>query len=251
MTTETTAAAPAAAPAPAAAAPSVAGDLLGNAAPAPAPAATTEAQPANPGANGANPGAQPDGATETAIKLPGKDATPEDWAAFYKSIGAPETADAYKLPVPEGDDGAFAKTAAEWFKDAGVLPQQAEKLAGKWNEFVASQQQAAQQAEAQQIAALHAKNTAEKQELTNEWGQRATENLEFAKRAAQQFFPKDNAAQVITAIEGVLGYKATIQMLHAIGKGLGEHDATAGMGAQTGGAAQKSLAERMFKNSPN
>lgn len=235
--------------------PASAADLLGTAAPAPAAApeapVTTGAQPVTTGADGANPGAQPEATTEPAIKLPGKDATPDDWAAFYKSIGAPDSAEAYKLPVPEGDDGVFAKQAAEWFKDSGVLPQQAEKLAGKWNEFVSAQIAESEKAEADRITALNAKNIAEKQDLTNEWGAKATENIEFAKRAAVQFFPKENAAGVISAIESVLGYKATIQMLHNIGKGLGEHDATAGMGAQTGGQPAKSLAERMFKNMPN
>jgi hypothetical protein len=257
MTTVDPGVAPAAAtPAPAAAAPaagaSVAADLLGGSpAPAPGAAAPAAAPGAAPAADGQLTGeAKPEG--EQALKLPGKDATPEDWAVFYKSIGAPETADAYKLPVPEGDDGVFAKTASEWFKEAGVLPRQAEALAGKWNEYVASQMQSFEKAEADRIAALHAKNTAEKQDLMNEWGQRATENMEFAKRAVSQFLPKEKAADVIGALEGVLGYKGAIQFLHGIGKGLGEHDATVGMGQSAGqGGVQKSLAERMFPNMPN
>ena len=227
--------------------PTSAADLLGDPAPAAAPAAPAAADPAPAPAPAAEPGA----AEPAALKLPANDASPEDWAAFYKSIGAPDSADAYKLPVPEGDTGEFAKTASEWFKDAGVLPQQAEKLAGKWNEFVAAQQQAEAAAETARIQALHAKNLAEKDELANEWGQRATENVEFARRAAKQFFPAEQATNVIAAIEGVLGYKETIKFLHGIGKGLGEHDATAGLGGQTGGQPAKSLAERMFKNMPN
>lgn len=228
-----------AAPAPAPAAPNAAAELLGGA-PAPAPAPGAPA-PADPNAAG-----------EAALKLPGKDATPEQWAEFYKVIGAPEKAEDYKLPVPEGDDGAFAKTAAEWFKDAGILPQQAEKLAGKWNEFVASQQQAADNAETDRLAALHAKNTEEQADLRNEWGQQHAANMEFARRAATQFFPKEQAGAVIEAMESVLGYKATIQALHRIGQGLGEHDATAGLGgAGNGGAGEKSLAQRMYPNMPN
>ncbi|MFY8121324.1 MAG: hypothetical protein ACOVK7_08045, partial [Burkholderiaceae bacterium] len=140
--------------------------MLGGApAPSAAPAPTPNAPAPAPGAP------DPNAAGEQGLKLPGKDATPEQWAEFYKAIGAPEKAEDYKLPVPEGDDGAFAKTASEWFKDAGILPQQAEKLAGKWNEFVASQQQAADKVEADRVAALHAKNTAEQADLRNEWGQ--------------------------------------------------------------------------------
>lgn len=184
--------------------------------------------------------------------MPGKDAKPEEWAAFYKKLGAPEKAEDYKLPVPEGDDGAFAKEAANWFKDAGILPQQAEKLAAKWNEFQAAQVQAADKAEADRMAALHAKNTAEQADLKNEWGQNHAANLEFARRAATQFFPKEQAGPVISAIESVLGYKGTIQMLHRIGQGLAEHDGTVGMGANgQPGAGEKSLAERMYPNMPN
>lgn len=244
MTTTATDAPAAGAPAPVAApaAPNAAADLLGG---APAPSAEPAPAPA-PGAPDLN------AAGEQGLKLPGKDATPEQWAEFYKAIGAPEKAEDYKLPVPEGDTGEFAKTAAEWFKDAGILPQQAEKLAGKWNEFVASQQQSADKAEADRVAALHAKNTAEQADLRNEWGQSHTANMEFARRAATQFFPSEQAGAVITAMEGVLGYKATIQMLHKIGQGLGEHDATAGLGgAGNKGAGEKSLAERMYPNMPN
>ena len=52
------------------------------------------------------------------------------------------------------------------------------------------------------------------------------------------------AGDVIAAIESKLGYKATIQFLHGIGKGLGEHDA-AGMGANNS-APPKTLAERLY-----
>ncbi len=243
MTTEATpapTAEPAAAPAPA---PSAATALLGDQ-PAAAPTAAPDAAPAP-----AAPEAKPDEAP--AVKLPGKDATPEQWAEFYKAIGAPEKAEDYKLPVPEGDDGAFAKTAAEWFKDAGVLPQQAEKLATAWNQFAEAQMAALDKQEADRVAALHAKNTAEAAELKNEWGQRFDENQEFARRAVRQFLPKENAAAVITALENAIGYKATIQMLHSIGKGLGEHDATPGLGAATGGIPSKSLAERLYPNMPS
>ena len=182
--------------------------------------------------------------------MPGKDAKPEDWAAFYKQLGAPEKAEDYKLPVPDGDDGAFAKQASEWFKDAGILPQQAEKLTGAWNQFVAQQQQVADKAEADRATALHAKNTAEKADLRNEWGAAHTANMEFARRAATQFFPQDKAADVIASMENVLGYKGTIQALHRIGQGLAEHDAV-GLRQGAGSGGEKSLAERMYPSMPN
>ena len=208
-----TAAAPAA-PAPAAPLSAVS-TLVGDTAPAPA-AAAPAATPAP---------AEPPKAEEPALKLPGKDAPPEAWAEFYKQIGAPESAEAYELPVPEGDNGEFAKTAASWFKDAGLLPQQAQALAAKWNEFSTAQQQAAQQAEAARVQALDTKNRAEEAALRTEWGQQHEANMELAKRAARQFLPADKSGDVITALEDRLGYSETIKLLHNIGKGLGEHDA--------------------------
>jgi hypothetical protein len=198
------------------------------AAPAAAPAA------AAPAAAAATPPAgDPAAAETTALTLPGKDASPEQWAEFYKQIGAPDTPEAYELPVPDGEDGAFAKTAASWFKDAGLLPQQAQALASKWNEFATAQSQAQAEAETQRIAQLDQKNKTEEATLKNEWGQNHEANMELARRAVRQFIPSEKAGDVISALEDRLGYAETIKLMHSIGRGLGEHDAP-GLGrAQT------------------
>jgi len=227
--------------APTSAAAALAGDPAAAPAAAPAPAGDPAAAPA-PGTDAPAPEAKADEAP--ALKIPGKDATPEDWAAFYKSIGAPESADAYELPVPEGEDTGFAKTAAEWFKDAGLLPQQAQALAGKWNEFVAAQKQAVATAESERIKALDSRNKAEESSLKNEWGSEHEANMELARRAVRQFMPQGKAADVITAIEDKLGYAETMKLMHAIGKGLGEHDAP-GLGQGNQGA-RKSAAEILY-----
>lgn len=179
-----------------------------------------------------------------AVKLPGKDATPEQWSEFYKQIGAPDKAEAYELPLPEGDSGEFAKTASEWFKEAGLLPQQAKALATRWNEFTLAQQKAYEVSEQARIQALDAKNKEEDASLRTEWGQKHDGNLELARRAARQFFPKDKVSDVVTALEDKLGYAETIKLLHNIGKGLAEHDAP-GLGQQTGGG-RKSIAEVLY-----
>lgn len=180
-----------------------------------------------------------------ALTMPGKDATPEQWAEFYGKIGRPETPDAYELPLPEGDDGAFAKEMAPILHKHGITAEQAKGLAGDWNAMVAAQQQQVEAAEAAAAKAQHVKNTAEAAALKTEWGQQFDANMHHAKQAVQQFLPKDQAADVITALESKLGYKATIEFLHNIGKGLAEHDA-AGMGANNAGTPQKSLAERLY-----
>lgn len=218
----------------------------------PAPATETQApaaeQQPTTEQNAQQPQAQqaPAATESEAVTMPGKDATPEQWAEFYAKL-RPESPDAYELPIPEGDDGAFAKQAAEWLHDSGLSKEQAGKLAGKWNEFVSAQQQA-QQAEAEaQAQEQHAKNMAEQGELQKEWGQQFDANMHQARMAVQQFLPKEQAGDIIGAIESKIGYKATIQFLQNIGMRLGEHDA-AGLGQNTSGAQQKSLAQRMYPN---
>lgn len=163
------------------------------------------------------------------LKVPGKDATPEEWAEFYAQLGRPEDPDGYELPVPEGDDGSFAKEMAPLLHKHGLSAEQAKGLAEDWNAYVASKQAEVQKAEDQRIAALHAKNTQEAKELETEWGTNHEANMHFAKQSVKQFFPKEKAGHVVAAIESVLGYKGAIQFLHNIGKNLGESDA-AGLG---------------------
>jgi hypothetical protein len=224
--------------------------LAGDPAATPPAAAPAPAAPAAPAAAPAAPVVASDATTaptEPVVKLPGKDAQPEAWAEFYKQIGAPDKAEAYELPVPEGQDGEFAKTAATWFKDAGLLPQQAQALAGKWNEFAAAQAAAAEAAETQRIAQLEQRNKAEEASLKTEWGQSHDANLELARRAVRQFIPSEKAADVVSALEDKLGYAETIKLMHAIGKGLGEHDAP-GLGREPA-TGRKSAAEILYGGS--
>lgn len=182
--------------------------------------------------------------TPAPLVMPGKDATPEQWAEFYSAIGRPETPDAYDLPVPEGDDGAFAKQMAPVLHKHGVTAAQAKGLAEDWNAMVQAQTTAAAEAADAEAQAMDTRNKAEAAALQNEWGQQHDANMHFAKLAAKQFLPAEKAGDVIAAIESKIGYKATIQFLHSIGKGLGEHDA-AGMG-QPAAQGRKSAAEILY-----
>ena len=231
----------AAAPAPAAAAAptpvNVATALMGE----PAAAAAGAAPAAAVGDPAADPAAP---AVPAALTMPSKDATPEEWSAFYAQIGRPETPEGYELPLPEGDSGEFAKQMAPILHKHGVSAEQAKGLAADWNAMVAAQVAEMDAADAAHATAMNSKNTAEAADLKNEWGQAHDANMHFAKLAVQQFMPAEKAGDVIAAIESTLGYKATIQFLHGIGKGLGEHDA-AGMGANNSAPA-KTLAERLY-----
>lgn len=183
-----------------------------------------------------------------AVKKPGKDATPEEWAEFYKSIGAPETADAYEIALPDGDAAENAALIQTMFKEANILPEQAAKLLEFRNKIFGEQTAAAAAAEQARITALDTKNKAEVAELTNEWGASATANFEMARRGVQQFIPGDQARHdaVIGAMEQAIGTKAAIKFFHDIGKSIGEHDA-AGLGANNGGTpAPKSHADVLY-----
>lgn len=97
------------------------------------------------------------------LVLPKDDSDADGWKALNSKLGVPESADGYKLPMPEGVDDGFAKTAAKWFHEAGVRPAAASKIAEQWNTFVAEQVKLGEQAD---------KAESEKQmaALEKEWG---------------------------------------------------------------------------------
>jgi len=84
------------------------------------------------------------------IPLPGKDAKPEDWNAFYNSIGRPEKPDGYKMPenLPDGvalDDSIISKFREHAHKQgltanqfASAVRFQAEMVAAAQAEMVAA-----------------------------------------------------------------------------------------------------------------
>jgi hypothetical protein len=183
-----------------------------------------------------------------AVKRPGKDATPEEWAEFYKAIGAPDSAEAYEVTLPDGDSPENAALIQTLFKEANILPEQAAKLLEIRNKIFSEQTAAAQKSEADRITALDSKNKAEAADLTNEWGTQSTANMELARRGVTQFIAGDQAKQmqVISSMESVLGYKETMKFWQNIGKSIGEHDA-AGLGANNGGNGVKpSTAELLY-----
>lgn len=155
-----------------------------------------------------------------AIVPPKDDASPEDFAAFYNKLGRPETADGYKLPVPDGDSGDFAKTASTWFHEAGLNSKQAEVLAGKWNEFqstIADQQQEemAQKAEI------------DIQDLKKTWGDKFEANSELARRAIRESGLTSEEGQ---AIERAIGVKKAAEVFATLGKQFAEAPMKGGEG---------------------
>lgn len=134
------------------------------------------------------------------VMLPKDENDAEGWKALSAKLGVPEKPDDYKLPMPEGVDDGFAKTAAQWFHETGVPPRQAKAIAEKWNGWVASQVQAGEEAE-------KAESAKQMGALEKEWGNEFAPKRELAQRGyrdfAKQFGLDDKAA--LERAESVLG----------------------------------------------
>ena len=164
--------------------------------------------------------------------------------AIDPKMVVPESAEGYVLPVPEGDDGAFAKTAAAWFHEAGIPPAQAEKLAAKWNEFSAAQQAQATKAEADAEAQAEAKFKTEDAGLRKEWGAKYDANIELGKRAFREF---GFTADIVDAVESKVGPAQLFKIFAKIGQGLGE-DQALGLG-NSNTLSFASAAEKLYGGS--
>lgn len=149
-----------------------------------------------------------------------KEGDAEAWNQFYTKLGRPESAAGYEMPIPEGDDGVFAKAAAEWFHEAGLSPAQAKILAEKNNEYLASQVKAWE-------TEVAARQDQEMTELKTTWGAAFDQNTEIARRGAKQFGVTE---EVMEQLEGAMGTKGMLEFFHNIGSKLGEHKVE-GMGA--------------------
>lgn len=75
------------------------------------------------------------------IALPGDDASPEAWNAFYNQLGRPESPDKYGLKKPEDfPEGLnlpepYLKFLSETFHKHGLTPKQAQGLFSELNQF--------------------------------------------------------------------------------------------------------------------
>ena len=122
----------------------------------------------------------------TSIRMPGKDAKPEEVSAFYKALGVPEGPDGYQFKTPDGveitdQDKAFQSEMAKIMHTSGIPKAAAERLVDGYNAFAQNMMKAAVEADtkfADQATAT----------LKQEWGDDYNRNLAFAAKAAQELF---------------------------------------------------------------
>lgn len=119
------------------------------------------------------------------IKVPGKDAKPEELATFRKALGVPETMNGYTFEMPEGvepseTDKAFQVRMAEVFHETGVPAGTAMAMNKAWNEMTA-----AAEAEAARLAKQGFEDA--QAGLKKELGAEYEPSRQVANRALQTF----------------------------------------------------------------
>jgi len=155
------------------------------------------------------------------VMMPKDDGDAEGWKQLNAKLGVPETADGYKLPVPEGEDPEFSKTASKWFHEAGVRPAAANKIAERWNAWAKEQVTAID-------AEVDARVDREMKSLDAEWGDKAQENNQLALRGLNAFLkdagiPDDDAAaNTIKTLKRELGADKLIKFFKKIGDAMAE-----------------------------
>jgi hypothetical protein len=173
------------------------------------------------------------------VVMPKDDNDVEGRKAFYSKLGVPETPDGYKLPFPEGDDGVFSKTAANWFHEAGIPAKSAERIAANWNKFIEEQVKAGQ-------AQDQERGTKELEALKAEWGPDFESRGELGRRGLREVGSKagfdDND---LASLERAIGAAKTIKLFSTLGSYLQESGFAGGQANQGFGMSMQKAQERL------
>lgn len=152
------------------------------------------------------------------VSLPGADASAEDLAAFYGKLGCPDKPEGY---VFGKNDTEFAKSIAPILQQSGITQKQLDVLMPKWNEFINTQNSAAEQ----QLVEDNEKAT---KALKTEWGNDFDANIDLAKKATQAL---GFSADEIDSICKVKGSAYVYKMMAKFGKAFSD-DQIKGVGTQ-------------------
>lgn len=168
------------------------------------------------------------------LRLPGKDAKPEDYMAIYRKLGAPEKAEDYGLQAPEGDSGEFLKAATTKFYELGVTKAQASGIAEWHNAQIEASKAASEEKWLASVAA-------DINELKGMWlGDTYNTNVATAKQA---FTAAGMPDEDIVAIEKALGIKKASQYFEILGRPYKEHKFAGTGQAQTFGGMSPEAAK--------
>ena len=166
------------------------------------------------------------------LRLPGENATADDWNAFYQKLGRPENADGYQLKlntesVPEGFpyDEKSAIEFRNWAHEAGLTPRQAQSLHDRFVSFQVGSFEAARADSVRREADAH-------RAIVQEWGEPDTtgykQNLELASRAITQLGLKDALVEGgALSADGAIRNVAIAKAFAKVGKELYAEDSMA------------------------
>lgn len=159
----------------------------------------------------------------SAIFIPGKDAKPEEIAAYRQKLGVPEAADKYEFADPEGyqpteADKALRGKFSEAFFKHNISAEAAKELSALHREAVT--------AEAEAMKAQDAEYAKQGEvALRKEWGAEYDTNKQFAVKAAQNLFGADyDAVKGMTDKNDrfVMDNPAFMKAMAKIGREMGE-----------------------------
>lgn len=143
------------------------------------------------------------------VALPGKEATPNDWDAFFTKAGRPATPADYKFNLDGVEaDPKMVEFGQKLFHKTGVLPQHAQEGVKMWNEFVA-------QSAADEATAETKKNADALTALEAEWGASLNENRAAGERVLKSLGLSEAK---VDAIQSKIGAAPIVELLALIGK---------------------------------
>lgn len=153
------------------------------------------------------------------IMVPGKDATQDDWNNVHKALGLPEREN-YKLDL-EGVDEAdpMTKGFLDAAHEAGVLPGQAKKLVGYFNE-------AQKGIDAHDSEESQALAQAQVDKLKTDWGENYESNIAVVNKTVDSMFTDEESAMAKEA--GYFADPTFIRLMNSIGSKMLDDDTLEG-----------------------
>lgn len=158
------------------------------------------------------------------VTVPGKNATDEDWEAFYKKLGRPDTPDDYEAPekgLPEGvevNEDARKKLFQAAYS-MGLNKQQAARLYRHYAESVGEAAKQSQEAAQQRReAALN--------QLKSEFGEAFDQNIAMAQNAIRELGGEELLNSLVES--GYADDPAMVRFAHNVGRMLATDEITGG-----------------------
>jgi hypothetical protein len=147
------------------------------------------------------------------IPVPGKHSTPDEWKQIFAKLGLPESPDKYEVKAQDGFNpellGKFKKMAHE----AGILPQQAEKVLEMYSEV---NKNALETFQSQKKAKVAEKMGS----LQKEWGEAFDQEMQTAVAGMNSWISEEEKAWMKE--NGLNTDPTFIKLMNKLGKAAGE-----------------------------